>query len=117
VEGGNATVTSWSCASGSDTGLAVIHVKGNFPDSADQVLDSAVQVMASQSNATIKSKSAITVDGHPGVAVVLTGQGVYIDGELVLAGGDLFGVYVVGAAAPADNSLAQAFFASLKITE
>jgi hypothetical protein len=114
--GGKVETTTWSYA-GSDYAMAVMVATGSFSGAApDQILDTAAQTVASQNGARIGNRSSVSVDGNPGLTFTLTGGEAFFDCEIVLVGDDLYAVYYAAPAAPADDGLARALFASLKLT-
>jgi hypothetical protein len=116
TEAGQISLTIWNCVSSSGWAMVVMRARGTFEGAPDPIFDSALQLMASQSNATIQSQAPVTVGGRPGRAFVMTGQDLYMSGQLVLAGDDLYGAYFASPSS-ADESLARAFLATFSLTD
>jgi hypothetical protein len=115
TEAGPVPTTTWSYAQGSEWVMAVVRARGSFQGEASGILDTALQVMASQSQATLTSKSSVTVSGRPGMAFSMSAGDASITGEMVLAG-DLYGVYFAGPPGSASAGLAEALIASFELT-
>jgi hypothetical protein len=97
-------VAMWQYAAGSTTGLA-----------ASAIYDSAISGMDSTNRLTLSTQSDNSLNGHAGRAFTLKGASYALQGELVLAGDNLYMVYA-SYAPTVDLAGVTAFLADFQIT-